>query len=646
MTAPPRLLLLCGAIPALIAVALSLLRPSFLTPLEYRVYDTLVRYGGTRPHSGRIVIVDIDERSLAAVGQWPWRRDVIARLVTRLRDMGASAVALDMVFAEPDRSGGGDTDATLANALQGGRVVIGLAMTFDSPSGGACGERSLPLAILKRGDEVEDPFFKATGTICSLPPLATAASASGFMNAAPDPDGLVRRVPLLMEYGGRVYPSLALAAVAESTGARDAVLRVADVNSSTLTLGALRVPLDGKSNLLLRYRGARRVFPYVSAADVLNGGAPPGAFRDKLVLVGTTALGTREVVSTPLDTLFSGVEVQATIADNLLQQDSLHRPAYGAALETEVVLVLGVLLVLIVRRFGLTWGALVTSAVVAMTWGGAAFVMSSGGMFVSPLLPTLQLAASLAAMTVAKLTIERRRADRAHEATEASRRLMVQTLLSLTATRDAETGGHSRRTEQYVRVLALQLATHPDYKDYLTPERITLLSRLAPLHDIGKVGVPDRLLLKQGALTPEEVAEFRKHPVYGRDVIAEAERQAGVHDDVTLAIAKDIIYTHHEWWDGTGYPQGLKGTQIPIAGRIMALVDVYDALHTKRRYASPRSHDESVTIIVAGRGTHFDPAVVDAFVVVSSVLRALSEGGGDQAETRAEPSSSRIGISR
>jgi response regulator RpfG family c-di-GMP phosphodiesterase len=224
--------------------------------------------------------------------------------------------------------------------------------------------------------------------------------------------------------------------------------------------------------------------------------------------------------------------------------------------------------------------------------------------------------------------------------------MMVQTLLSLTATRDAETGGHSRRTEQYVRVLALQLATHPDYKDYLTPERITLLSRLAPLHDIGKVGVPDRLLLKQGALTPEEVAEFRKHPVYGRDVIAEAERQAGVHDDVTLAIAKDIIYTHHEWWDGTGYPQGLKGTQIPIAGRIMALVDVYDALHTKRRYASPRSHDESVTIIVAGRGTHFDPAVVDAFGVVSSVLRALSEGGGDQAETRAEPSSSRIGISR
>jgi len=646
MTPPPRLLLLCGAVPALCAVALSLLRPSFLAPLEYRTYDTLVRSGGTRPPTGRVVIVDVDERSLAAVGQWPWRRDVLARLVTRLRGMDASAIALDMVFAEPDRNGGGDADAALAGALAGGRAVIGLGMTFDSPGGTACGERSLPLAILRRGDEAEDPFFKATGTICSLPVLTRAAGASGFLNAAPDSDGLLRRVPLLMEFGGRVYPALALAAVAASTGARDAVLRVSDVNSTSLTLGGLHVPLDGKSNMLLRYRGAKRVFPYVSAADVLNGSAPAGAFRDKLVVVGTTALGTREVVSTPLDTLFTGVEVQATIADNLLLQDSVHRPSYAAALETEVVLVLGVVLVLVVRRFGLSWGVLVTTGVVALVWAGAAFLLSSDRMFVSPLLPTLQLAASLGAMTVARLTIERRRAEHADEETEASRRLMVQTLLSLTQTRDAETGGHSRRTGQYARVLAERLATHPQFSAYLTPQRITQLARLAPLHDIGKVGVPDRLLLKQGPLTPEEVAEFRKHPVYGRDVIADAERQAGVHDDATLAIAKDIIYTHHEWWDGTGYPQGLQGTNIPIAGRIMALVDVYDALHTRRRYGSARSHDETVSLIVAGRGTHFDPAVVDAFVAVSSVLRALSETADENGDARAEPSSSRVGISR
>src|SRR6202008_2737664 len=165
-------LLLCGAIPAVIAVVLSLLRPSFLTPLEYRVYDTLVRHGATRPQSGRVVIVDVDERSLSVVGQWPWRRDIVAALVTRLRGMKASVIALDMMFAEPDRNGGGDADATLAGVLQGGRVVIGLAMTFDSSSGGACGERSLPLATLRRDDDAHEPFFKATGTICSLPVLS------------------------------------------------------------------------------------------------------------------------------------------------------------------------------------------------------------------------------------------------------------------------------------------------------------------------------------------------------------------------------------------------------------------------------------------------------------------------------------------
>ena len=632
-THPRRFIVLCGIVPVLAAGALALFRPSFLTPLEYRTYDTLVRSAGTRPHSGGVVIVDVDEKSLSAIGQWPWRRDVIARLITRLREMGASAVALDIIFPEADRNGGHEADAALADVLRDGRVLIGYALTFDSSPGRPCEDRPLPLAIIRRGDDAEDPYFKATGAICSLPALSSAASASGFLNAAPDPDGRLRRAPLLLEYDGRVYPALALAAVAATTGSRNAVLRVSDVNSSSLTLGSRSVPLDGKSNLLLRYRGAKRTFPYVSAADVLNGSAPAGVFGNKLVLVGTTALGTREVVATPLDTLFTGVEVQATIADNLLQQDSAYRPAYAPAVETEAALLPGILLVMLVRRRGLSWGGVATAAGAAMLWGVAVVLMSSNGMFFSPVLPTLGLVTSLAAMTVAGFTIERRRADDADRETDASRRLMVHTLLSLTETRDSDTGGHSRRTEQYTRVLAEQLATHPQYKDYLTPERIVLLARLAPLHDIGKVGVSDRALLKQGALTPEELAEMRKHPVYGRDVIAKAERQAGVHGDAALAIAKDIIYTHHEWWDGTGYPQGLKGTDIPIAGRIMALVDVYDAVHTRRVYASPRSHEETVSLIVAARGTHFDPAVVDAFLQVSSVLRDLSEA--EESHTKA-----------
>jgi response regulator RpfG family c-di-GMP phosphodiesterase len=204
---------------------------------------------------------------------------------------------------------------------------------------------------------------------------------------------------------------------------------------------------------------------------------------------------------------------------------------------------------------------------------------------------------------------------------------MVRTLLSLTEVRDADTGRHSRRTENYTRAIAAELAANPRFGAYLTPERIDLFASLAPLHDIGKVGVPDRVLNKPGTLTAEELVEMRKHPAYARDVIVRAQHDAGAIDDEILAMAKDIVYTHHEKWDGTGYPQGLRGPEIPIVGRVMALVDVYDAIMTRRAYQAPLSHAEAVALIVSARGTHFDPDVVDAFVRVSESLGRLSADG-------------------
>jgi len=246
------------------------------------------------------------------------------------------------------------------------------------------------------------------------------------------------------------------------------------------------------------------------------------------------------------------------------------------------------------------------------------------GMFISPLYPSIGLSASFATMAVAQITLERNRADEAGHDKVTTQRLMVQALLSLTEVRHAETGRHSRRTQEYARILARQLATHPEYRGYLTPERIDLLASLAPLHDIGKVGIPDELLNKPGALTDDEVKEMRKHPAHGRDVIVHAEQDVGKRDDVILAMAKDIVYTHHEKWDGTGYPQGLRGTSIPIAGRLMALVDVYDAVTSRRVYREPMSHEDAVAFIDSGRGTHFDPSVVDAFVKVARDVERLS----------------------
>jgi len=636
---------LCGLGAVIVTAAFAVFPPALLGRLDNAAYDILLRSARTRPPAGRVVIVDVDERSLSTIGQWPWRRDLIGDLIARLRGMGAATVALDLVFAEPDRygdPGGSHTpptanarhtfDEALAATLREGRVVLGYAMRFDdlASEGNECVLHPVAPVILRGGDDTGDAqYFHASGAVCNLPMLAQAAGSSGFMNAAPDGDGILRRAPLLIELDGRVYPSLALAATMAATGSRDLVLRISNVNTASLILDDHAVPVDGRANALLRYRGTKQTFPYLSAADVMSGRVPAGTLQDKIVFVGTTALGTREVVATPLDTLFVGVEVQATIADNLLQHDFISRSQFGTALEGLVVLVLGVALTLLVANTGNLSGVLGSGISIAALWYFAGWVLSTTGVFVSPLLPTIGVMAALAVMTLVKFTVERGRADTAGREKANAQQLMVQTLLSLTETRDAETGRHSRRTQQYVRLLAQQLSTNPEFRDYLTPERIELVSSLAPLHDIGKVGVPDHILNKPGALTPDELVEMQKHPEYGYEVILKAEGRVGVRDDAILAMAKDIVYTHHERWDGTGYPRRLHGPEIPIAGRVMAVVDVYDAITTRTLYRQPMSHDDAVKFIVDRKATHFDPAVIQAFIDVAPRFKIVrAENGG------------------
>jgi CHASE2 domain-containing sensor protein len=625
-------------LPISVTMLLSIYRPPVIGGIERQTSDALLRLARTHPPDGRVVIVDIDERSLAAIGQWPWRRDVLGALVSHVRSLGAAAVAVDVLLAEPERPSEGNvsTDADLADALREGRAVLGFALTFDRADGRppSCAQHPVGLAIASSDPDHEteaDPFFHATGAVCTLRTLSEAAGASGFLNAAPDSDGMLRRVPLLLQYGGRVYPSLALAAVSMATGTRPSTLRVANSNTLWLTLDDRSVPLDGKSHLLVRYRGVKRTFPYVSAADVLTDHMNPGAFAGKIVFIGTTALGTREVVATPLDTLFAGVEVHATVADNLLRGDFLRRPEHAVAFETLMAGAFGILAILLVVWLGFMRGAAASTLCAVAGWTAAVVVLSSSGALISPLFPTMSMAGTLAIMSAVQVIFERSRADRAVEDKTASRRMMIQSLLSLTETRDAETGQHSRRTQRNMRLLAETLARRPQYRAYLTPERIEMLSTLAPLHDMGKVGVADRVLHKPAALTPDEIVEIRKHPALGREVIARAQADIGIDDDRdgVLALAKEIVYSHHEKWDGSGYPEGLRGEEIPLPGRLMAVVDVYDATVMRRRYQKAMSHDDAMKVIIDGRGTHFDPDVVDAFVEIARELQeSYAEAGG------------------
>ncbi|WP_332852759.1 response regulator [Duganella sp. S19_KUP01_CR8] len=189
----------------------------------------------------------------------------------------------------------------------------------------------------------------------------------------------------------------------------------------------------------------------------------------------------------------------------------------------------------------------------------------------------------------------------------------IHTMASLAETRDSETGNHIRRTAHYVKTLAEKLRTNPRFSDFLTDKNIELLFKSAPLHDIGKVGIPDRILLKPGRFEGNEFEIMKTHTTLGRDAIRQAERELGLEVDF-LKFAKEIAYGHQEKWDGSGYPEGLSGDNIPISARLMAVADVYDALISRRVYKAGMSHEAAVAIIVEGRGQHFDPDMVDAFL--------------------------------
>nr|WP_206171567.1 two-component system response regulator [Thiorhodococcus mannitoliphagus] len=207
----------------------------------------------------------------------------------------------------------------------------------------------------------------------------------------------------------------------------------------------------------------------------------------------------------------------------------------------------------------------------------------------------------------------------------------IHALAHLAEIRDPETGNHLRRTQGYVRALSDHLQSHPRFADFLTPRNIDLLAKSAPLHDIGKVGIPDYILLKPGKLTPEEWEIMKTHAKLGSDAIELAERDVERPVEF-LVLAKDIARNHHERWDGRGYPDALAGDRIPIAARLMALADVFDALISVRVYKPAMSYEAARDIIRDGRGSHFDPDVADAFLATferfCEVAERFSESEG------------------
>ena len=329
-------------------------RPALLSILDDKIYDvmhgSLAGYGAPLP-----LIVDIDEKSLAEFGQWPWPRYHVAHLLKKLSAAGAASIGIDILFAEADRTSlkevqrdlhegldielnlDGipdwlhDNDALLAAVLARGPFVMGYK--FLALGDGKLLPGPLPVDVIILHDpanpEATVDLPGGAGIVAPLPVFAKVIQRSGFVNVRPDDDGIIRRIPLLMRFEGRIYPSLALSAVMQAVNAQKVFVKLSSLGAESLRVNNTIIPVDAFGNLLIRYRGRRKSFEYISAADLLNDRIDSKRIAGRVVFVGTTATGLKDTYATPLDSLFPGVEIHASVADNILHSVFLNRPAWA-----------------------------------------------------------------------------------------------------------------------------------------------------------------------------------------------------------------------------------------------------------------------------------------------------------------------------
>lgn len=653
------LLLGVGLLLTLLIALLLLFPPRILQQADLRLYDHLLTGRSTAPVSGVPVLVGIDEESLAAYGQWPWPRYRLAALVERLQQRGATVVTLDFLMPEPDRTApevinaerqrdrgthdaariaADSNTAQLASVLSAGKTVLGCYFTFagslDVQAPPSAADPVTPdvanLVVASRLDD-DTRLPHPVGAIRSVPMLTAAAGSEGFTNALHDLDGVLRRVPLLLPYVDRWYPSLALASLMAASGERK-IFFSQDAAGTTLTWENRRIPLDNAGNLLLDFRDAAHPFPYLSARSVLTDGGTTDSLKGKIAIVGSWAKGLGDFHLTPSGQPMSGLVFHATVIDTILSGRYIARPSWAAGAELCSVLLLGLVSTWLISRPGYLLSLATVIIGVGGAYLGGRVLLLSGGLYISPLMPMLTPVLNLTFLGLLKYGIEARKVrQRTRDLLDAQDTVII-SMSALTEARDKETGGHIYRTQRYVEILARELAKNPRYRD-LDENSIELLTKSAPLHDIGKVGIPDRILQKNGKLDDEEYAIMKSHTLIGVEALTRAMGATG-HPELHgfMDYARQMVESHHECWDGSGYPHGLRGEDIPLAGRLMALADVYDAMVSRRVYKQELSHDNAMKHIVDNAGKKFDPEVVAAFVARNEeFLRIARESVGDPA---------------
>ena len=409
-------------------------RPSPLIFLDHQVYDIMLRNDNQKEPSDIPLVVDLDEKSLSRYGQWPWPRYRVAVLLARIKEAGASAIGLDILFSEPDRTSLGvirkdlkksldidldfshipkammNNDEILANVLAKGDFTLGYYMDF----GPGTMQDNLPSipdvdpAVISTRDSplLEKALINSEGAITPLEILAQSAGSAGYFNSIADRDGLLRRTPLLMTHKGKVYPCLAVATLLNALNNPDITVRMSEAGLESIRIGNRIIPVDEAGRMMIKYSGPKGTFRYVSAADVLEGKIRKGLLKNRIVFVGTSAAGLKDLRSTPFDPVYPGVEANVTILDNILRNDFISRPDWAPGCEFSILIFSGILFTLLFNFARARWVVPLAVAAVAGICTGSFELFVSAGIFVSPVSPVLLVAVLMGSLSLVKFFLE------------------------------------------------------------------------------------------------------------------------------------------------------------------------------------------------------------------------------------------------
>ncbi|WP_413700872.1 CHASE2 domain-containing protein [Psychromonas sp. KJ10-10] len=621
---------------------------ALVTPLSERVvdwkfYDFYNSYSASIAPAQNIIIIDIDDQSIETLGQWPWPRYRLAQAIRLITEDRPSALLVDILLSEKDRSSLiniqesfasefavqlnfpgipqvlTDNDAYFAEVIDKTPTILASMLTQHNVSKEAlCTDNNL----IKVNQNVEVGQLKQyNDIICPLHRFSRNSASTGFINATIDKDGLLRRIPIVMQYNDKLLPSLPLAGLMVMLGS-DAKIEN-DKIGNFVNLNGRKIPIDSEGNALINFRGEGRHYETISILSLLSGEIPADYFLGKIVLLGATASALNDIVSTHLDVTFPGIEAHATLIDNVLNNDLLKTANWFNQLEGFIILLLGLSITILIMSQSVSVYSLSSLFIVSIILIVPAILLQNLQLYVSPFLVLINLISVFIVVTALKYYSAEKHLLAVLKSISNASLSIIDSMATVAELRDSETGGHIIRTRLYVKAMSVHLQTKDKYKQEITDDYISYIFAAVPLHDIGKVGIPDNILLKPGKLTPDELVIMRTHVALGGDILKQTEEKVGASPYLDIAI--EIANCHHERWDGSGYPMGLHAEDIPLSARIMAIADVFDALVNRRVYKEAMSFDETIKIIKQGAGNHFDPNIVDAFLEIKEEMITIAQ---------------------